>query len=186
VIIVFTPLIRRVWPPQRVEFIPTLDKAQPCRGLVVLVSQGPGAETAERAIRYHGSHLQWVWLVHSDASKPDAQRILEALSQEIKLRADRFTLIPLLDLNFENLPEAVKEAIEEKVFRNLPSGLDETDVIVDITGGRKATTAGAFLAGLPRGRRLEVVNPRKIDPRRRGTVADDPIEINIDYKVKRF
>ncbi len=77
-------------------------------------------------------------------------------------------------------------AIEEHVFQSLPSGIEESDVIVDITGGRKATTAGAFLAALPRGRRLEVVNPKKSEYRGRGLEPDDPMEIAIDYEVKRY
>ncbi len=171
--------------PLRVELSRTaLEKARPCKGLVLLVSPGRGSESAKAAIRYHAATLQHVWLVHSDTSKPDADRIIDELGQDGDYRG-LFNRIPLLDINFENNPEAVRERIEEKVFRQLPDGIDESDVIIDITGGRKATTAGAFLAALPSGRRVEIVNPKRTDRRERGTEAGDPIEITIDYIVKR-
>ena len=58
------------------------------------------------------------------------------------------------------------------------------EVIIDVTGGSKATSVGATFAGLPRGRRLELIPGKAFDERRRATEAGDPFEIRMDYKLK--
>lgn len=179
-------LVWHFWRPLGIELSRTVvDRARPCKGLVVLVSPGRGSESAKDAIRYHAKTLEKAWLVHSDASRDAADEIVEELGQEDGLRAEQFKKVHVIDMNFENSPDAVREAIERDVFQKLPAGLADSDVIVDITGGRKATTAGAFLAALPPGRRVEIVNPKRTDRRHRGTEADEPLEIAVDYRVSR-
>ncbi len=162
-----------------------VERARPCRGLVVLVSPGPGSELAKAAIRYHDRTLVKVWLVCSETSEKAADDIAQELTSDAAVRTRLFEKVPLLDLNFENHPEAVREAIEEKVFRALPADLAESDVLVDISGGRKATTAGAFLAALPPGRRVQYVQPSKKDERGRGEEPGEPVEIAIHYSLRR-
>jgi hypothetical protein len=152
-----------------------------------LVSPGKGSETAAGAIEYH-SHspgFSRVWLVHSDTSKSSAEQLLEELSRRPHLSRETFCLLHLPDSQFDN-PGLVHDLIERAVFRELPEGMTEAEVIVDLTGGMKGTSAGAFLAGLPRGRRLEYVSPATRDSRGRGTRPGEPIEIGIDYKLKRL
>ncbi len=185
VLLIATPLIRKIWPPLRIEFGDTLIKAKPCKGLVVLVSPGKGAATAEAAIRYHASALIKVWLVHSETSKQAALALIDELSGEDGFKADQFEPVPLSDGYFE-APDTVRQTLEERVYGRLPLGMEEGDVIVDFTGGRKTTTAGAFLAGLPRPRRLQVVQPQKTDVRKRGLKAGEPLEVRIEYRLKRY
>jgi hypothetical protein len=66
----------------------------------------------------------------------------------------------------------------------MPEHFFEDDIIIDITGGRKLTTAGAFLAGLPKGRHLEVINPKPTSADQHGPIPDDPLEIDISFDVK--
>ncbi len=158
------------------------------KGLVVLVSPKQGSESAEQAIQHHSDALQQVWLVYSRggivSSEEDAQRIRKNLLDQ-GFRPDQVREIPLETSDFQN-PEEVKKAIEKQVYSDLPTGLKEDDVIIDITGGRKTTTAGALLAGLPKGRRIEINEPASINIRGQATKAGTPIEITIDYKLKRL
>jgi hypothetical protein len=105
------------------------------------------------------------------------------LSRKPRLAADRFQLLHLSNREFDN-PERVRKTIDQEVFENLPTGMEASDVLIDITGGFKTTTAGAFLAGLPEGRRLQIVRPLTTDERGRGLKPGDPDEIAIDYRVK--
>lgn len=181
-------LLWRLRSPLRVGLASTLiDGARPCKGLVVLVSSGSGSDTARAAIRYHArvpASLKHVWLVHSGRSEPDARRVMDEIKQE-GVYDGSFETIPVPDWEFGARVEIIQEKIEDVVYRRLPEGVEETDVIVDVTGGRKATTAGAFLAGLPPGRRVQIVQPNETDDRGRGTQAGDPVEIVLDYQVKR-
>lgn len=181
-------LLWRLRSPLSVDLAHTLiDKARPCKGLVVLVSPGPGSESAKSAILYHArilASLKKVWLVHSELSKADAFRIMGEITQECGFDG-AFQTIPVSDREFGGHPEVVQEKIESEVFRKLPDAMEESDVIVDVTGGRKATTAGAFLAALPPGRRIEIVQPKETDERGRGTEADVPAEIVLEYLITR-
>ncbi len=161
-----------------------IDNARPCRGLVVLVSPGPGSESAKAAVRYHAASLKHVWLVHSDRSRSAATEVVEEISQE-GVYGGPFETIPISDSQFESYPEVVRERIEDGVFQRLPEGVEESDVVIDVTGGRKATTAGAFLVALRPGRRMQIVKPKETDDRARATHADDPVEIVLDYQVTR-
>lgn len=179
-----SPWLAKVWPKRTVEPNARISRANPFRGLVVFVSPGRGSGTAVRAVEYHGAALEHVWLVHSDASRETAEEVLEELSQRPHLRREMFELVHLADAQFDN-PGAVQDLIERVVFQALPEGISETEVIIDLTGGMKGTSAGAFLAGLPRGRRLEYVPAAVKDARGRGTLPGAPIEIGIDFKLKR-
>lgn len=178
---------RRLFPPERVTFeSELLAQARPARGLVVFASPGEGIKTAEAAIRYHKSSRPdlRVWLFHSDTSLEHAVGLKGAMLREGMLTDDKLTLHGMSDADFIN-PERVREDIEQKVFQSLDSSMGQQDVIIDLTGGRKTTTAGAFLAALPLGRRMEVVNPRSTDSNVRGTEPGDPMEIVLEYRIKR-
>ena len=179
-----SPWLPKLWPRGRIEARARIYRAESCKGLVVLVSPGKGSESAAKAIEYHQATLARAWLVHSDTSREAATALLERLSQRVEFSQGTFCPLHLSDAEFDN-PGLVQELIERKVFEQLPEGIGESEVVVDITGGMKGTSAGAFLAGLPQGRRLEYVSPAATDTRGRGTRPGQPIEIGIDYKLKR-
>lgn len=171
----------------RTPDIEILATARACRGLVVLVSLRDGVATADAAARYHArfSRDLYVWMLASAQSRAAAVELKTRLVQEDILQDERVRFIDLSDADFEN-PERVRTAIEERVYQKLPDDIEEHDVIVDVTGGRKTTSAGAFLAALPAGRRIEVNKPSETDEAGRGTKPGDPMEIVIDYRLKKL
>lgn len=185
-LILIAPGILRWWIADQ-EVSAEIRRARYHKGVIAIASIGPGIHTAEKAIKYHLPHLEKAWLICSDgggqSSKPLALALKIELESTINIRPDVIELIPLPVKEFEH-PEAVKNAIE-KIYENLPEHFSERDVIIDLTGGRKLTTAGAFLAGLPKGRHLEVINPKETDMGGRGTIPDDPVEIDISFSVKK-
>jgi hypothetical protein len=154
-------------------------------GLVVLASVGAkGLEPAQVAIRHHHPRLQRLWIVHSRRSLADAATLKADTVGAGLLPDAQVTLLDLSDPDFQD-PEAVKRCLEDGVYANL-HGLAPSDVVIDITGGRKGTSIGAFLAGLPQGRWLEIVNPKRTNERAQGEEPEEhPTLIAIDYRLKR-
>ncbi|MBM4028234.1 MAG: hypothetical protein FJ280_23000 [Planctomycetes bacterium] len=182
VIVILSPLFPQVWPRRRAEPVSTIQPARKYRGLVVFASVGAGIETAIAAIRYQNP--EFVWCFHSDKSQNDAFKLKESFLREGLLTDEKLRLLRLTDEEFDN-PGTVREAIENSVFSVLPEGMTERDVIIDMTGGLKTTTAGAFLAGLSPDRNIEIMKPASTDERGRGQVAGQPLEISISYRLKR-
>jgi hypothetical protein len=184
-IVIITGQLSRFFPRSIETAI--LPKARHYRGLVVLISMGSGVETAEAAARYHAgaSSDLYVWMLASAQSRVDAVGLEGTLISQGLVKHGHVFLIDLSDEGFEN-PESVRDAIERKVYGKLPEGIEERDVIIDVTGGRKTTTAGAFLAGLPAGRRMQVNNPSEVDAEGHGIKPGDPMEIVVDYRLKRI
>ena len=165
-------------------------RARAARGLVVFASASErGIETAEKAIEYHQPTLRKVWLISSTGGRYQSQPFASKLAA--RFRADEsFAGVEIAELElptpqFED-PEAIRTTIESNVYGDLPADWSPGDVIIDITGGRKTTTAGAFLAALPEGRRLEINEPKTMDEEALGKEAGDPLEIEIDYQVRRI
>lgn len=154
-------------------------------GLVVLASVGAkGLEPAQVAIRHHQPRLRRLWIVHSTRSLGDAVRLKADTLSTGLLPDAAVALLDLSDADFQD-PEAVKRRIEFGVYAELHD-LSPADVVIDITGGRKGTSIGAFLAGLPQGRWLEIVNPRRTNERAQGEEPEEhPTLIAIDYRLKR-
>lgn len=174
----------------RDEVDPAAEFVEPARQhkwLIALASPGGGIETARFAIRHHQPVLDRVWLICSRGGRTPSEDSARALEREMVdnalLRADQVKVIVLPVADFTN-PERVRETIEG-IYAQLPENLEERDVIIDITGGRKATTAGAFLAALPPGRHLEVVEPAEADAGGRGLTPGTIIQIAIDYSIKK-
>jgi hypothetical protein len=181
---ILAPRVFRWWTGEELETSAKLRHPRPHKVLIAIASLGSGIDTAEKAIKYHLPALEKVWLLCSKGeSEPLARELKRKLETELRFQSDVIEPVPLTPADFEH-PEAVKDAIEN-IYGNLQEHLSESDVIIDITGGRKTTTAGAFLAGLPRGRHLEVINPKEIDAAGRGTKPDDPVQIDIDFWVKK-
>lgn len=177
--ILVSPWFERMWLRGPV---PTLLPARPCKGLVVLVSAGVGSATARAAIDHHGATLEWLWVVCSESSRAEAERILDEVAARPGLARERLVRLLLSNAEFDD-PGRVREALEAGVFGALPAGLLEEDVILDVTGGKRNTGLGAFLVGLPPGRRLEFVSAAEKDENFRGTRAGAPFEIVLEYKL---
>jgi hypothetical protein len=175
--IILSPVVRALWPSRSREAISTVRcPGRKFRGVVVLISQGRGSATAQDALRYHGDEMKHAWLIHSEASRVDA----ETLKEKFPLSE----LVSMSNPDFED-PEAVKGVIESSVFGSLGKWeLEEPEVVIDITGGPKGATAGAFLAGLSERRNLEIVQATRKDENGYGVENNGPCEITIAYKVK--
>lgn len=154
-------------------------------GLVVLASVGAkGLEPAHVAIRHHHPRLRRLWIVHSARSLAEAATLKADTVSAGFLPDAAIVLLALSDPDFQD-PEAVKGRIEAGVYADLHD-LSPSDVVIDITGGRKGTSIGAFLAGLPQGRWLEIVNPKRTNERAQGEEPEEhPTLIAIDYRLKR-
>lgn len=182
--LLLSPRVARLFARQEADTSATLVRPVPLRaGLVVLVSGGGGVETAKAAIAYHAPALQHLWLVQSDSSRSNATLLLGLAIERHGLRTEQVHLVPLSDTDFED-PERVHQEIEEKIYGDLPDDLDGEDIILDVTGGAKMTTAGAFLSGLPRGRYLQITSAKTRDAGLRGTEPGEIYEIRITREVK--
>lgn len=181
---IFSPWLARLWPWSRVEPVPRIFRPGACRGLVVFVSPGRGSATAAHAIDFHGTELAYIWLVHSDRSRADAEHLSEEAARRPNLSTERIRRLYLPDRRFDD-PEQIRSLLEREVFSRLPENLEPWDVLIDFTGGLKGTSAGALLTGLPPERRLQYTPAAVTDARGRGTRPGDPVEIGIDYKLKR-
>lgn len=188
------PGVFRMWSGERERFA-EVRRARPHKGLIAIASLGGGIDTAKHAIRYHLPTLEKAWLICSTGNGPCSEPLAVALKSDLErtlgLRTDLIELRPLTIDDFEKNPEAVKDAID-KIYETMPEHFSERDIVIDITGGRKLTTAGAFLAGLPKSRHLEVINPKEpvIYPKEpvapiNPLVPDDPMEIDISFDVKK-
>jgi hypothetical protein len=188
VAVILSKFFPRFLPQREVEV--SSDFLRPARhykGVVTIISLGPGVASAEAAARYHAATNPglFLWMITSPGSHHPALLMEAKLLQEHVVSHGRTRLIALSDDDFNN-PEKVREAIEAKVYDDLPPDLSESDVVIDLTGGRKLTTAGAFLAALPQGRRIEVNEPAVIDPAGHAVSAGDPIEIVLDYHLRKL
>lgn len=185
-LVLLIPRILRWRTGEAFESFAEVRSPRPHKGLIAIASLGKGIETAERAIRYHAPALEKAWLLCSSTgdqmSEPLARELKLRFERTLRFRPDVIEIIPLPLSKFED-PESVKDAIE-KIYASLPEHLFENDIVIDITGGRKTTTAGAFLAGLPKQRHLEVILARERDELGRPKL-DDPIQIDISFSLKR-
>jgi hypothetical protein len=121
-------------------------------------------------------------MVCSESSRAEAERILDEVAARPGFSRDRLVRLLLSNAEFDD-PRRVREALEIGVFDGLPPGVGEKDVILDVTGGTRNTGLGAFLVGLPPGRRLEFVSAAEKNENFRGTLAGAPFEIVLDYKL---
>jgi hypothetical protein len=181
-VVILSPLFRYFATQRVAEPRSTVHPAKRFKAVVVFASPKDGIKTAETALRFH--ELGHAWCFHSDTSRRDAVDLKSRLVKDRVVEDDQVRLVGLSDADF-NDPESVKRAIEREVFAKLPEGLREEDVVIDITGGKKTTSVGGLLAGLPAGRRLEIVTALEQDDRGRGVVAGVPAEIDITYNLKR-
>lgn len=156
----------------------------PARGLVVVASQGRGIDSAAFAIRHHAPKLERLWVLVSAAAADSWAALRKALIEEQALTPEQIESIEVSD-DALNDPEAIHRKLEERVFDRLPEAFSEAEVLLDLTGGPKPTTAGVLLAGLPPGRRLQLVLPEGKDEHGFATRAGEVVEVVINYKLRK-
>ncbi|HEY6323095.1 MAG TPA: hypothetical protein VJA16_16225 [Thermoanaerobaculia bacterium] len=163
----------------------TFAPARKHRWLIALASPLDGIGSAEAAIRHHLPKLERVFLICSRGDPPNssstATRLRDRLvSEGVLTHPEHVQLIVLSPTDFEDL-EVVRARIEG-IYAERPADIAVGDIVIDITGGRKTTTAGALLAGLPRGRHLEYVSAKELTAAGYALRANEPFEIFVDLK----
>lgn len=165
-------------------------------GLIVLMSTNPNPP-AEAAIRHHWNkgkkpHLQHCWIICTESSVSYATdmkvRLLE--DKDIQFDENRVHLYhSTYELTLPNQPKLSltvndRQADDPDTILNLVNaiyadartkGLDETDILVDFTGGTKPMSVGAVLACAAPTRRLEYLAQ---------TTPPHLVEVQVSYKVK--
>jgi hypothetical protein len=174
-------VVARFWRVAEVDRA-VLKSAGRYAGVVAFASAGEGRATVYRAIDYHRPRHAWIFC--SERSEAEARQLGAELIRDGIIAAEGLHHRKLSDQEFAN-PEAVRAAIEAEVYAKLDEhDLSEEEIVIDFTGGKKETTAGALLAGLPPGRHLEVVRPEVVDRNQRGTVAGEVMEIDLRYRLR--
>jgi len=140
------------------------------RGLIFLFSQ---EEPLAKAFSYHQPELSICWLICTQDSREQAESFKEAHGNEIKS-----VVIKTIQDPFDW--RETKQIVDE-IYKSLPEGWTENDIITDLTGITKPVSAGAVLACWSAGRPMEYV-PATYElksGRRAPRTAGDPIEIKI-------
>ncbi|MEW6418836.1 MAG: hypothetical protein AB1480_12065 [Nitrospirota bacterium] len=162
------------------------------RGLIVLCSIGENI-SAEQAIRYHyrglknehqDSILKHCWMITGgDASEQAARNLIVKLVSE-GFPNNLFKIIQISGDDADN-PTKVYKIIED-IFKSLPEGFKESDIISDYTGGTKSMTSGLVLACAIPSRELQFMKPRKYkdDGTADRAAGSDPRAVDIRFKLK--
>lgn len=165
-----------------------------CRGLVAIMSVSDDSP-AEVAIRHHWNKgqtpgLEYCWLITTRSSLEHARKlnqklVEEGIAERVRMYYGEYQLADVanperrLTLNVEDEaaqdPDTILHLVNSIYADAQRRGLDETEMIVDFTGGTKPLGVGAFLACTSPGRRLEYITSRQ-DPQL--------LEIKIDYRLK--
>ena len=162
-------------------------------GLVVLMSAKRDSP-AEAAIRYHWNNgqapcLQHCWVICTDSSldyaKEMKQRLLESDIDENQLHLyygsyelnnpNQPGLTLTVNDRAANDPDTVLRLVNAVFVDARSKGLDESDLLVDFTGGTKPMGIGAVLACTAPARHLEYL-----------TQTNPPhlVEVQVSYKIK--
>lgn len=143
-------------------------RPQPRKGLIVLVSN---EGSLNKALEYHASSLQYCWLLCTAMSAPRAEETRDRLKQEGK-EAKQIFVTDVYD------PLEVRDKVAD-IYRTLPDGLRENEVILDFTGMTAVASVGSVLACLNTERPIEYV-PAETDKDGKAIGSKDPIEITLD------
>ena len=176
--------------PDRATVTP-LNRMTP--GLVVLMSTKPDSP-AERAIRYHWNHgndphLKHCWVICTESSLDYAVAMKQSLladgidENQLQIHYGSYPLNdpgqPGLTLTISDRaaddPDTILNLVNAIFVDAQAKGLDESDLMVDFTGGTKPMGVGAVLACASPNRSLEYF-----------VQTDQPqlAEIKVSYKIK--
>lgn len=112
------------------------------------------------AIKYHEQSLKFLYVFTSSGKNPSSslmptfKRVINTIFSGINVEE-----FPKGGMDFENVKE-VFEKVEEFYQEMKNKGLNENDIIVDITGGQKTNTIAAAISTLARGRKFQYVSTR--------------------------
>jgi len=148
----------------------------PHRCLIALVSAGnPEQIPAHDALRYHlhggnghPGRLQHLYLVAgkrqpADAAEPPTSSWNNALALQ-KRYATQLQTCDILEATPDDC-EDTKRACDEAWRRaRAVLGLPQTDIIADVTGGRKLMSIGMALSAMETGCKLEYLEPNRLQP----------------------
>jgi len=162
---------------------------EPRRGVIVFASMGGGIGSARQAIEYYLSKgmLERCWIITGGEKSEERARDLVAdlLRQpEYRLKPQMFTLVGMAPEDVGN-PERVREQVEQ-IYSSLPDDWNESDVVVDYTGGTASVSAGMVLACASPGRHIQYMRPLETDEHGRAVqeAGSVPVLVNISYTVK--
>lgn len=167
---------------------------QPCAGLVVIMSAKQANSPAEVAIQYHWNngqspHLQHCWIICTDTSVNYAQEMKQTLVERgidenrLNFHYGNYLLndpnnpnqtLTIRDEDAED-PDQTLRLVNSIFVDAVAKGLQESDVMVDFTGGTKPLGVGAFLACATPGRRLEYITQ---------TPKPQLVEVKVSYKLR--
>jgi len=165
------------------------------KGLIVLCSIGQNI-SADNAIRYHYKGLedeeeepvlQKCWMLTCGKASCDAaKQLIAKLLIEHNIPHSLFEIMEMPGEYADNPSEFYGKV--EEIFRSLPKGFEEEDIISDYTGGTKSMTAGLMLACALPSRNLQVLKPNKYkdDGTADRTEGSKPIYVEISFKVKEI
>ncbi|MDQ3013916.1 MAG: hypothetical protein M3X11_24845 [Acidobacteriota bacterium] len=138
---------------------------------------GRQTDTCSRAIEFHQKEqtLEQCWLICSAQSFETAQEFQSKY-------AGKLTIHDPLVVNDVNDPLEYRKLVNE-IYKHLPDGWSEDDVIADYTGMTAHASVGMALACLSSKRPLQYIPPIN-DANLQAIGALDPIEIVISDEVK--
>jgi hypothetical protein len=114
------------------------------RGLILILSPNQ-TELPVMVMHHHRPVLQHVWLIGMTEQLTIAQT-LERL-QQIVTEDDTLKGVTIIPVSIDTLDVRTAYDAVERIFSDLiPRGMNEEEVVVDITGGLKTLSVGAALA----------------------------------------
>lgn len=125
--------------------------------------------TIRKALDYHRSALQWVWLVCSEDTLPRARALRDEMTEEVK--------IVVIDDVYN--PAECRRKIDD-IYTHLPEGLAESEVILDFTGMTSVASVGAVLACLNAQRPIQFT-PGRYNPELQRPQVLEPIEVVLHW-----
>ena len=161
-------------------------------GLITFMSVR-GNSPAERAIRFHwdqgkNQNYQYCWLICTDKSIYEAERMVAQLAQEGCLMKTNILfgdyviknenapdVSLLVPEQFADDPNYIQTLIQSIYFDAQEKGISESKIIADYTGGTKSMTAGMVIACASPNRHLEYIVQSDLVP---------IMEVSIAYNVR--
>lgn len=193
--------LKETWISRGIVASPVEAKVNPINeylaGLVVIMSPKATDSPAEVAIRYHWNngqapHLHHCWIICTESSFEAAETMHQNLIRELgiggqlNLYYGNYTLpdphFPnqtrslILTNDQANDPDNILQLIEAIYQDAETKGLDESELVVDFTGGTKTLSIGAFLACVQPQRRLQYITQQTSNP---------IVEIKVNYDLKQ-
>ena len=123
--------------------------------------------------------LRHCWLLASPGAATDNAEALQKKYSTPDLQIEVVRIDKALD------PHQVFNTVNKiyQTARELPSPLNDNDIVADLTGGNKPMTVGVALACATSGRRLQYLQARRHDDKGQADKGSgaDPIAVRLDF-----